>query len=52
MTAEKMSHLDGYHVAFGTVTKGLELVKAMGASYCVNEKPMGTIKIESCGVVQ
>ena len=36
MTAEKMSHLDGYHVAFGTVTKGLELVKAMGASYCVN----------------
>jgi len=43
--------LNGKHVVFGRVTKGLELVKRVEAYGTQSGKPKGTVTIQDCGVL-
>jgi len=43
--------LNGKHVVFGRVTKGLELVKRVEAYGTQSGKPKGTVSIKDCGVL-
>lgn len=42
-------HLDGRSVAFGRVTKGMEVVRAVFGMYSIRGKPVSEITIEKSG---
>jgi peptidyl-prolyl cis-trans isomerase B (cyclophilin B) len=45
------SHLDGTFAAFGRVTKGMEVVEAIGKMPVENEKPEKPVKIKTATVI-
>ncbi|CAM9445103.1 unnamed protein product [Ectocarpus sp. 4 AP-2014] len=51
ITTEAAGHLDGRSVAFGRVTKGLEVVRAVYGMYSIRGKPVSDITIEKCGEI-
>ncbi|CAN0510210.1 unnamed protein product [Ectocarpus sp. 12 AP-2014] len=51
ITTEAAGHLDGRSVAFGRVTKGLEVVRAVYGMYSIRGKPVSEITIEKCGEI-
>ena len=51
ITTEPAGHLDGRSVAFGRVTSGLEVVKAVYGMYSIRGKPVSEIKISNCGEI-
>ncbi|CAE6531240.1 unnamed protein product, partial [Rhizoctonia solani] len=51
ITTAATSWLDGKHVVFGEVVKGLEVVKAMEAVGSADGKTRQPVKIADCGVL-
>jgi cyclophilin family peptidyl-prolyl cis-trans isomerase len=49
LCTEKTSWLDGKHVVFGSVTKGIEVVKAIEAEGSGSGKPKAKVEIADCG---
>lgn len=52
ITVEPAGHLDGRSVAFGRVTSGLEVVRAVYGMYSIRGKPVSEIKVERCGEIR
>ena len=48
----KTAWLDGKHVVFGSVTKGMDVVKAIEAVGSQNGKTSQKVVIKDCGVCQ
>lgn len=48
---KRQAHLDGKHVVFGKVTKGIEILKKMEQLGTADGKPTQPIKIVDCGEV-
>jgi peptidyl-prolyl isomerase G (cyclophilin G) len=46
---KRQPHLDGKHVVFGRVVKGLEIVKKIEQLGTADGKPLGEVKIVDCG---
>lgn len=51
ITTEPAGHLDGRSVAFGRVTSGLEVVRAVYGMYSIRGKPVSEITIEKSGEI-
>lgn len=51
ITTGPAGHLDGRSVAFGRVTSGLEVVKAVYGMYSIRGKPVSEITVSSCGEI-
>ncbi|CAM9792795.1 unnamed protein product [Pylaiella littoralis] len=51
VTTEPAGHLDGRSVAFGRVTKGMEVVRAVSGMYSIRGKPVSQITIEKSGEI-
>lgn len=49
ITTAPAGHLDGRSVAFGRVTKGLEVVRAVYGMYSIRGKPVSEITVEKSG---
>ena len=49
VTTVKTPHLDGKHVVFGKVLKGMGIVRTIEHVDCVNTKPTAVCKIDDCG---
>jgi len=49
ITLDKTDWLDGRHVVFGSVTRGMEIVKAIEAVGRVSGKPKKPVVIADCG---
>ena len=49
ITTVATPHLDGKHVVFGRVTKGMEVVRKLEAVDCSNSKPTQAVVIADCG---
>lgn len=49
VTTEPAPHLDGRCVAFGRVTAGIEVIRAINSLYAIRGKPVSEIKIDECG---
>lgn len=52
ITCAAASHLDGKHVVFGRVTKGMNLVRELENTPCDESKPRKPCVIEDCGEIQ
>ena len=51
ITTSKASHLNGKHVVFGTVLKGMNTVYAIERYGTSNGKPSAKVRIDDCKVV-
>ncbi|XP_033117832.1 peptidyl-prolyl cis-trans isomerase D-like, partial [Anneissia japonica] len=51
ITTAKTAHLDGKHVVFGKVFRGINVVKLLESVEKEGEKPMKECKVEDCGEV-
>lgn len=49
ITTARTAHLDGRHVVFGRVIKGMDVVREIEAQQTVNDKPMKDVVIVNCG---
>lgn len=52
VTTEAAHHLNGRSVAFGRVTSGMDLIKAVNGLYSIRGKPVSDILIEKCGELE
>ncbi|KAI4319481.1 hypothetical protein MLD38_033072 [Melastoma candidum] len=51
ITFKRQPHLDGKHVVFGRVIKGVDIVKRMEQAGTADGKPLHPVKIVECGEV-
>ncbi|KAI4341754.1 hypothetical protein MLD38_026439 [Melastoma candidum] len=51
ITFKRQPHLDGKHVVFGRVIKGMDIVKKMEQAGTADGKPLQPVKIVECGEV-
>ncbi|KAJ3302941.1 hypothetical protein HDV03_004453 [Kappamyces sp. JEL0829] len=51
ITTVPTPHLDGKHVVFGRVTKGMNIVRAIENCDKVNDRPIEPVTITECGVL-
>jgi cyclophilin family peptidyl-prolyl cis-trans isomerase len=49
ITFKETPHLDGKHVVFGQVEKGMDVLDELEHIECENTKPNVTIRIADCG---
>jgi cyclophilin family peptidyl-prolyl cis-trans isomerase len=42
---------DGYHIPFGRVVEGMDVVKEIQSLYCVKGRPLANASITDCGVL-
>ena len=49
ITLAPQPHLDGQHVVFGKVVKGMDIVRDMGQVSTTNDKPRSSMRIVNCG---
>lgn len=52
ITTVKTPWLDGHHVAFGTVTSGMEVVSAIEDCGSNDGTPSCTVRIVDCGLLE
>merc|ERR1711915_797835 len=52
ITVKKTEWLDGRHVVFGKVLKGMSVVRAVEKVRTANDRPIEEVKIADCGVIE